>query len=142
MPVVPRRLAEEQKAGVVPWGMDVLSAIPSNKSSPSPKLAMSPFRSSGGGCGVQAQDTKIGQTRVHRLTGRDREMLGEIEAVVLEVTPFEVHGLHYYDVTIALRDRSVGQARLGAEAVPAGLEQGEQVLATMVAGMVISLRRP
>jgi hypothetical protein len=69
-------------------------------------------------------------------------MLGEQESLVLEVKPFELHGLTYYDVTIAFRDRSVAQARLGPEAVPENLKQGEQVLATRVAGMVISLRRP
>jgi hypothetical protein len=69
-------------------------------------------------------------------------MLGEEEALVLEVKPFVLHGLTYYDVAVAFRDRSVGQARLGPEAVPENLEQGEQVLATRVAGMVISLRRP
>jgi hypothetical protein len=69
-------------------------------------------------------------------------MLGEEEALVVEVKPFELHGLTYYDVTVAFRDRSVGQSRLGPEAVPENLEPGEQVLATRVASMVVSLRRP
>lgn len=69
-------------------------------------------------------------------------MLGEVEAVVLDVKPFDLHGVVYADVTIAYRDRSVDQARLGPEGVPEDLETGEVVLATKVANMVISLRRP
>jgi hypothetical protein len=69
-------------------------------------------------------------------------MVGEEEALVLEAKPFEVHGLTYYDVAVAFRDRSVAQARLGPESVPENLERGERVLATRVASMVVSLRRP
>lgn len=69
-------------------------------------------------------------------------MLGEQEALVLEVSPFGLHGLTYYDVTVTFPDRSVVQARLGPEGVPDGLQPGERVLATRVANMVISLRRP
>lgn len=69
-------------------------------------------------------------------------MLGEEEALVLEVKPFGLHGLTYYDVAVAFRDRSVTQARLGPEAIPDDLHKGEQVLTTRVAGMIISLRRP
>jgi hypothetical protein len=69
-------------------------------------------------------------------------MIGEQEALVLEVKPFELHGLTYYDVTVAFRDRSVEHARLGPESVPEKLQRGEQVLATRVANMVVSVRRP
>jgi len=68
-------------------------------------------------------------------------VLGEEEAVVLEVEPFDLHGVTYQDVTIAYRDRSVGHARLGPEGVPENLEPGEVVLATRVANMLVSLRR-
>jgi hypothetical protein len=68
--------------------------------------------------------------------------MGEIEAMVVEVKPFDLHGVRYADVTIAYRDRSVDTARLGPEGVPADLEAGEVVLATRVANMVVSLRRP
>ena len=60
----------------------------------------------------------------------------------MEVRPFDLHGVTYYDVSVAFPDRSVEQARLGPEGVPDGLEAGERVLATRVANMVISLRRP
>ncbi len=69
-------------------------------------------------------------------------MLGEEEAVVLKIAPFDVHGVIYQDVSLAFHDRSVDQARLGPEGVPENLHEGEVVLATKVANMVISLRRP
>jgi acetyl-CoA carboxylase beta subunit len=68
-------------------------------------------------------------------------MLGEQEALVLEVTPFQLHGVTYYDVTVGFPDRTVVQARLGAESVPDGLQPGEQVMATRAVNMVVSLRR-
>jgi hypothetical protein len=68
--------------------------------------------------------------------------LGEQEALVVTVRSFDLHGVTYSDVTVAFPDRSVQDARLGPEAVPDGLRAGERVLATRVANMVISLRRP
>ena len=69
-------------------------------------------------------------------------VLGEQEAVVVEVRPFGLHGVTYQDVTIAYPDRSVDLARLGPESVPDDLQPGEVVMATKVVNMVISLRRP
>ena len=69
-------------------------------------------------------------------------MFGEQEAVVLSVKPFGLHGLTYYDVTVMFADRTVEQSRLGPEGVPPDLQPEERVLATRVANMVISLRRP
>lgn len=69
-------------------------------------------------------------------------MIGEQEVVVLEVRPFDLHGVTYYDLTVMFSDRTVEQARLGPEGVPTDLQPGERVLATRVANMVISLRRP
>jgi hypothetical protein len=69
-------------------------------------------------------------------------MMGEQEAVVVDVKPFNLHGVMYHDVTIAYQDRSTDEARLGPEGVPANLQAGEVVLATKVANMVVSLRRP
>lgn len=62
--------------------------------------------------------------------------------MVLQVKPFGLHGVTYYDVTVGFPDRTVEQARLGPEGVPNGLQPGERVLATRVGNMVISLRRP
>jgi hypothetical protein len=69
-------------------------------------------------------------------------VLGEEEAVVLEVKPFDLHGVRYFDLAVGFPDRSVQQARLGAESVPDELQKGERILATRVANMVISVRRP
>ncbi len=69
-------------------------------------------------------------------------MLREEGAVVVEIKPFNLHGVNYQDVTIAYRDRSVDRARLGPEGVPENLQPGDVVLATRVASMVVSLRRP
>jgi len=40
-------------------------------------------------------------------------MLGEREAVVVEVKPWDVHGVGYVDVTVAYPDRMLETARLG-----------------------------
>ncbi len=69
-------------------------------------------------------------------------MLGEREAVVLEITPFDLHGLTYYDMTVGFSDGAVEHSRLGPEGVPDGLQKGERVLAIRVANMIIELRRP
>ncbi len=66
----------------------------------------------------------------------------EVEAEVVEVKPFDLHGVRYHDVTIAYPDRTVDNARLGPEGVPAELSVGETVIATKVMNMVVSLRRP
>jgi hypothetical protein len=69
-------------------------------------------------------------------------MLGEEEAVVLETSSFDLHGVTYHDVAVGLPDRSVQEARLGAESVPVDLRKGERVLVTRVANIVVSIRRP
>lgn len=69
-------------------------------------------------------------------------MLGEEEAVILEVEALDIHGVTYFDLAVGFPDRSVQQTRLGAESVPGDLEKGDRVLATRVANMVISIRRP
>lgn len=68
-------------------------------------------------------------------------MFGEQEAVVLEVKPFPLHGVTYYDVTVVFQDRSVEQARLGPEGVPEGVQAGDHVLAMRAGNMVVSLRK-
>jgi hypothetical protein len=68
--------------------------------------------------------------------------MDEVEAVVLEVKPLDLHGVRYQDVTIAYPDRTVDNARLGPEGVPEELQAGETVLAAKVMNMVVSLRRP
>ena len=69
-------------------------------------------------------------------------MMGEQEAVVLEVAPLAIHGQPYVDVTLGFEDRSTDRSRLGPESIPDGLARGEQVLVTRVANIVVSIRRP
>ena len=45
-------------------------------------------------------------------------VLGEQEATVADVRPFDLHGVTYYDVTVVYPDHTAEQARLGPEAVP------------------------
>ena len=68
-------------------------------------------------------------------------MLREEEAVVVDIKPFNLHGVNYQDVTITYTDRSIDHARLGPEGVPQNLQPGEVVLAMRVSNMVVSLRR-
>jgi hypothetical protein len=69
-------------------------------------------------------------------------VLGEQEAVVTEIRPFDLHGVTYYDIALSLSDGSTQSARLGPESVPEGLQAGDRVMATMAANMVVSVRRP
>lgn len=68
-------------------------------------------------------------------------MLGEADALVVDVRPFDVHGVGYVDVTVAYRDRSTASARLGRESVPEGLAAGEQVIVRVVANMIVAIER-
>lgn len=68
-------------------------------------------------------------------------VLGEQEAVVLEVKPWDVHGVGYVDVTVVFPDRSVENARLGAESIPENLEAGERVMVSRAVNMIVSIRR-
>jgi hypothetical protein len=69
-------------------------------------------------------------------------VLGDQEAVVTAVKPFDLHGVTYYDLALTLSDGTTQSARLGPEAVPEGVKAGDRVLATMAANMVVALRRP
>ena len=69
-------------------------------------------------------------------------MLGDREAVAVEVRHFDIHGVGHVDVTLLYPDRSVETARLGGESVPEGLEPGERVLVVKAMNVVVDLRRP
>ena len=68
-------------------------------------------------------------------------MLGEREAVVVEVKPWDVHGVGYVDVTVVYTDRILETARLGPESVPQDLEAGERVMVTKTVNMIVGIRR-
>ncbi len=60
---------------------------------------------------------------------------------MIEVRPWDVHGVGYIDVTVAYRDRTVETARLGRESVPDGLEPGEEVLVSRAVNVIVAMRR-
>jgi hypothetical protein len=69
-------------------------------------------------------------------------VLGEREAVVVEVKSWDVHGVGYVDVTVAYPDRVLETARLGPESIPGDLQAGEQVLVSRAVNMIVAIRRP
>ena len=68
-------------------------------------------------------------------------MMGELEAVVVEVKPWDVHGVGYVDVTVVYPDRVLETARLGPESVPEDLRGGERVMVTKAVNMIVGIRR-
>jgi hypothetical protein len=74
--------------------------------------------------------------------GRLALVLGEQEAVVLEVRPWDVHGVGHVDVTVVYPDRAVETARLGGESVPGDLAPGDHVVVVKAMNVVVEVRRP
>ncbi|HEX5901626.1 MAG TPA: hypothetical protein VF028_00700 [Actinomycetota bacterium] len=68
-------------------------------------------------------------------------MLREREAMVVEVKPWDVHGVGYVDVTVVYQDRETETARLGPESVPDELKAGERVLVYRAVNMIVSIER-
>jgi hypothetical protein len=68
-------------------------------------------------------------------------VLGEQEAVVMEVRPWDVHGVGHVDVTLVYPDRTVETARLGRESVAEGLVAGDTVLVAKAMNVVVGVRR-
>ncbi len=60
---------------------------------------------------------------------------------MIEVKPWDVHGVAYIDVTVTYRDRSVETARLGRESVPEDLAAGDEVMVSKAVNMIVGLRR-
>jgi len=69
-------------------------------------------------------------------------VLADREAVVVEVKPWDVHGVGYVDVTVAYPDRVLETARLGAESIPEDLLVGERVFVSSAVNMIVAIRRP
>ena len=70
-----------------------------------------------------------------------RSVLGEQEAVVMEIRPWDVHGVGHVDVTLVYPDRTVETARLGRESVAEGLVAGDTVLVAKAMNVVVEVRR-
>ncbi len=69
-------------------------------------------------------------------------MLGERDAVVAEVRPYDVHGSPHVQVALAYPDKTFQQAQLGAESVPADLRPGDPVVVRLAMNVVIGIERP
>jgi len=69
-------------------------------------------------------------------------VLGEQEAEVVEVRPWDVHGVGYVDVTVVYPDRVLETARLGTESISEDLRAGERVLVSKAVNMIVAIRRP
>jgi hypothetical protein len=66
----------------------------------------------------------------------------ERTAVVTELRPLSIHGMGYVDLVAALPEGTTISARLGPEALPEGLQVGEEVVVVSVMATVIEVRRP
>jgi len=69
-------------------------------------------------------------------------VLGELEATVRDVRPWDVHGVAYVDVTVRYPDGVLETARIGAESIPEGLQVGERVMVSRAVNMIVGIRRP
>lgn len=68
-------------------------------------------------------------------------MFEERDALVVQVRPFDVHGVRHVDVTVAYPDRRTESARLGAESAPPDLAVGERVTVRLVMRTIVEIAR-
>ncbi len=68
-------------------------------------------------------------------------MLGERDAVVAEVTPYQVHGSPHVTIVLAFADKTFTQAQLGSESVPADLHPGDHVIVRLAMSVVVAIER-
>jgi hypothetical protein len=68
-------------------------------------------------------------------------MLGERDAVVAEVQPYDVHGSPHVKVALAFEDHTFQQVQLGAESVPKGLRAGEPVIVRFAMNVAVAIER-
>lgn len=68
-------------------------------------------------------------------------MLGERDAVVAEVQPYDVHGSPHVKVALAFGDHTFQQVQLGAESVPGDLRIGEPVIVRFAMNVVVAIER-
>ena len=68
-------------------------------------------------------------------------MLGERDAAVADVQPYDVHGSPHVKVALAFADGTFQQVQLGAESVPEDLRAGELVLVRFAMNVVVAIER-
>ena len=70
---------------------------------------------------------------------------GSRDAVLHRMQPISIHGQLSYDLHYRFADEPDGQmrvARVGPEAVAAGVQSGERVVLDFLVGVVTAVRRP
>ena len=60
---------------------------------------------------------------------------------MVEIRPWDVHGVGHVDVTLVYPDRTVETARVGSESVAEGLVAGDRVLVSKAMNVVVEVRR-
>jgi len=68
-------------------------------------------------------------------------VLGERDAVVAEVQPYEIHGSPHVKVALAFPDHTFLAAQLGTESVPQDLRAGEPVVVRFAMSVVVAIER-
>ena len=68
-------------------------------------------------------------------------MFGDESATVEAIRAFDLHGVTYYDLAVRFDDGRLEDARLGAESVAGGLQQGDRVLVMRAGLMIIRVSR-
>jgi hypothetical protein len=68
-------------------------------------------------------------------------VLGDREAVVLEIRRFDIHGSGFVDVSVVFPDRMISSARLGTESVPADLASGDHVTVSVAMNMIVAISK-
>ena len=69
---------------------------------------------------------------------------GSREAVLERLQPISIHGQLSYDVHFTFADEPDGQARvarLGAEALPRGLQEGDRIRLDFLVGVVTAVHK-
>lgn len=61
---------------------------------------------------------------------------------MVEVKPWDVHGVGYVDVTVVYPDRVLETARLGPESIPQDLRAGDHVVVSRAVNLIVGIRRP
>ena len=61
---------------------------------------------------------------------------------MVEVKPWDVHGVGFVDVTVVYPDRVLETARLGPESIPQDLRAGDHVVVSRAVNLIVGIRRP
>lgn len=68
-------------------------------------------------------------------------MFGDETGTIEAIRAFDLHGVTYYDLAVRFDDGRLEDARLGAESVAGGLQQGDRVRVMRAGLMIIQVAR-